>query len=159
MSLIKIKLIYNQIFLHLQTIYIYRSISVKSCQQSYHYFFNSIMRDESYINNYLYFSLVPKSQMTWCQEYAVNLKIKAHYLLFTLFVYLFGSLFTPFICLFIWILMSFDTLNSSPSGQNGRHFADDIFRCIFVNKKFFILIKISLKLVSKWPIDNNPALV
>ena len=29
----------------------------------------------------------------------------------------------------------------------------------FVNEKFWILIKISLKFVSKGPIDNNPALV
>ena len=47
----------------------------------------------------------------------------------------------------------------SPLGQNGRHFADDIFRCIFVNEKFCILIKISLKFVPKGPIDNNPVLV
>ena len=52
-----------------------------------------------------------------------------------------------------------NTLNSSPPGPNGRHFADDIFRCIFVNEKFCILIKISLKLLPKGPIDNNPALV
>ena len=38
-------------------------------------------------------------------------------------------------------------LNSSPLGQNGCHFADDIVRCIFVNVKFCILIKISLKFV------------
>ena len=38
-------------------------------------------------------------------------------------------------------------------------FADDIFRCNFVNEKFCILIKISLKFVPKGPIDNNPALV
>ena len=44
-------------------------------------------------------------------------------------------------------------------GQNGRHFADDISRCIFVNEKFCILIKISLKFVPKGPINNNPALV
>ena len=50
-------------------------------------------------------------------------------------------------------------LNSSPPDQNGRHFADDIFRFIFVNEKFCILIKISLKYVPKGPIDNNPALV
>ena len=37
--------------------------------------------------------------------------------------------------------------------------ADDIFRNIFVNEKFCILIKISLKFVPKGPIDNNPALV
>ena len=33
--------------------------------------------------------------------------------------------------------ISFDTLNidfnSSPPGQNGHYFADDIFSCIFVN--------------------------
>ena len=49
-------------------------------------------------------------------------------------------------------------LNSSPPGQNGRYFADDIFRCIFMNEKFCILIKISLKFVPMGPIDNNPAL-
>ena len=49
--------------------------------------------------------------------------------------------------------------NSSPPEQKGRHFTDNIFRCIPVNEKFFILIKISLKFVPKGPIDNNPALV
>ena len=49
--------------------------------------------------------------------------------------------------------------NSSPHGQNGRRFADDSFRCIFVNEKFCILIKISLKFLPKGPIDNKPALV
>ena len=46
-------------------------------------------------------------------------------------------------------------IKSSPHGQNGRHFTDDIFRCIFVNQNFCILIEISLK----GPIDNNLALV
>ena len=41
--------------------------------------------------------------------------------------------------------------NSSPPGQNGCHFADNIFRCIFINKKFCILIKISLSFVPKGP--------
>ena len=27
-------------------------------------------------------------------------------------------------------------INSSPPGQNGRHFAYDIFRCIVMNQKF-----------------------
>ena len=44
-------------------------------------------------------------------------------------------------------------------GQNGRHFPISIFKCIFVNEKFCILIKISMKFVRKGPIDNNPALV
>ena len=43
--------------------------------------------------------------------------------------------------------------------QNSRYFADDIFRCILVNEKLCILNKISLKLIPKGPIDNNPALV
>ena len=38
-------------------------------------------------------------------------------------------------------------------GQNGRHFADDIFRCIFVNEKFSIFIQILLKFFAKIPIN------
>ena len=44
-------------------------------------------------------------------------------------------------------------------GQNGRHFADDIFRYIFVNEKFCSLIKTSPKFVPQGPFENNPALV
>ena len=43
--------------------------------------------------------------------------------------------------------------------QNGTHFADDIFKWIFLNKNVWISIKISLKFVSKGPINNIPALV
>ena len=50
-------------------------------------------------------------------------------------------------------------INSSPPGQNGRHFPDDIFRCIFVNEKFCILIKITLTFLPKVGTDNNPAMV
>ena len=57
------------------------------------------------------------------------------------------------------ILFKVHHVNSSPPAQNGRRFADDIFRCIFLNEKFCILVKISLKLVPKGPIDNEPALV
>ena len=49
--------------------------------------------------------------------------------------------------------------SSSPPEQNVRHFTDDIFRRIFVNEKFDILIKNSLKFAPKGPINNNPALV
>ena len=48
--------------------------------------------------------------------------------------------------------------NASPSGQNGRHFTDDIFKCVFLNEKFCILIQISQKFVPKSPIDNKWAL-
>ena len=43
--------------------------------------------------------------------------------------------------------------------QNGRHFADDIFKRIFLNENVRISIKISLKFVPKGRIDNIPALV
>ena len=48
---------------------------------------------------------------------------------------------------------------SFPPGKNGRHFADGLFKCIFVDGKFRILIQSSVKFVPKGPIDNNPALV
>ena len=44
-------------------------------------------------------------------------------------------------------------------GQEGRHFADNIFRCIFIKEKFVILMKSSVKFVSKYSFDNNPAFV
>ena len=43
--------------------------------------------------------------------------------------------------------------------QNGRHFPDDIFQCIFLNENVWISIKISLTFVPKGPINNIPALV
>ena len=43
--------------------------------------------------------------------------------------------------------------------QNGRHFADDILKRIFLNENRRISIKISLKFIPKGPISNIPALV
>ena len=43
--------------------------------------------------------------------------------------------------------------------QNGRHFPDDLYKCIFLNENVWISIKISLKFIPKCPIDNIPALV
>ena len=53
-------------------------------------------------------------------------------------------------------------INLSPHGQIGRHFADDIFKRIFLNEKVWFLTKISLKLLciirykmlSFWPYDK-----
>ena len=50
-------------------------------------------------------------------------------------------------------------LNTLRPRQNGRHFADDIFNCIFLNENVWISIKISLKFVPKDPINNIPTLV
>ena len=43
--------------------------------------------------------------------------------------------------------------------QHGRHFPDDISRCIFLTENIWIAINISLSFVPKGPIDNIPALV
>ena len=50
-------------------------------------------------------------------------------------------------------------INSYPPEQNDVHFANDIFRYIFVNEKSCISIQISLKFVPKGQIDNKSALV
>ena len=51
------------------------------------------------------------------------------------------------------------TVNTLRLRKNGRHFADDIFKCIFLNENVWIPIEISLKSVPKDLINNFPALV
>ena len=43
--------------------------------------------------------------------------------------------------------------------QDGRHYPDDIFKCIFFNENVLISINFSLKFVPRCPINNIPALV
>ena len=50
-------------------------------------------------------------------------------------------------------------VNTLRPRQNGRRFADDTFKRIFLNENVRIPIKISLKFVPKGPINNIPALV
>ena len=50
-------------------------------------------------------------------------------------------------------------INTLRPRQNGRQFADDIFKCISLNENVWIPIKISLKCVPQGPINNIPALV
>ena len=50
-------------------------------------------------------------------------------------------------------------LNTLRLRQNGQHFADDTFKCFFLNENIRILVKISLKFVLKGPINNSPLLV
>ena len=50
-------------------------------------------------------------------------------------------------------------MNTLRPRQNGRHFADDIIKCIFLNGNVWISIKVSLKCVPKGPINKIPALV
>ena len=59
------------------------------------------------------------------------------------------------ICTSTWRLV----FNSLRPRQNGRHFPDDIFQCIFLNENVCISLKISLKFVPDVRINNIPALV
>ena len=52
-----------------------------------------------------------------------------------------------------------ELFNTLRPRQNGRHFADDILKCVSLNENAWIPIEISLKFVPKGPIDNIPALV
>ena len=51
------------------------------------------------------------------------------------------------------------TINTLRPRQNGRLFADDTFKCIFLNENIWISIKISLKFIPKGLINNIQALV
>ena len=59
----------------------------------------------------------------------------------------------------LWDIITHPCLNTLRPRQNGRRFADDTFKRIFLYENVRILIKISLKFVPKGPINNNPALV
>ena len=56
----------------------------------------------------------------------------------------------------IHLLTSINTLRPK---QNGRHFADDLFKCIFLNEDVWIPTKNSLTFVPEGPINNIPTLV
>ena len=57
------------------------------------------------------------------------------------------------------ILKQYYQINTLRPRQNGRHFADNIFKCIFLNENVQISIKISLNFVPRGQINNIPALV
>ena len=50
-------------------------------------------------------------------------------------------------------------INTLRPRQNGRQFADDTFKCIFMNENARISIETSFKLVPEGPINNIPTLV
>ena len=52
-----------------------------------------------------------------------------------------------------------DSVNSFPLDKIGRHLADDIFKCIFLNENDRTQIQLSMKYVPRSPINNEPALV
>ena len=50
-------------------------------------------------------------------------------------------------------------LNTLRPRQDGRYFADDVLKCIFLNENMWISLKIPLKFVPRGPINNILALV
>ena len=60
-----------------------------------------------------------------------------------------------------WLFMEFSlvTIDTLRLRQNGHHFADDIYKCTFLNENVWISLTISLKFVPKFLITNIPALV
>ena len=50
-------------------------------------------------------------------------------------------------------------VNTSRPRQNSRHFADNIFKCIFVNENCHHLTTISLRFVLKGYLNNGPAFI
>ena len=59
----------------------------------------------------------------------------------------------------LYISRWFGLINTLRPRQNGRHFADGTFKCIFFNENVLISLKIPLKFVPRGPINNIPALV
>ena len=106
-----------------------------------------------------------------CEEIGLFLHQPGHIVLPFYWLYVLHALAWKYICSASYLLeislhWSMDALlmcwqqnNTLRPGQNGRHFADDIFKCIFVNENVWIPIKISLKFVPEGPINNIAALV
>ena len=60
---------------------------------------------------------------------------------------------------FIYSCLILVWVNTLRPRQDGRHFPDDIFKCIFLNENVWISLKIWLKFVPKVPMNNIPAMV
>ena len=77
--------------------------------------------------------------LQWCHMSAIASQITSH--------------------LTVYSTVCWGWLNTLRPRLNGHHFADDIFKCIFLNENAWLPIKISLKFVPQGPINNIPALV
>ena len=62
-------------------------------------------------------------------------------------------------CSILVVELGPDDFNTLRLRQNGRHFEDNIFECIYFNENICISIKISLKFVPRGLIDNKVTLV
>ena len=64
-----------------------------------------------------------------------------------------------YIYIYVCVFVHCESFNTLRSRQDGGHFPDDVFKCIFLNENAWISIKISLRFVPKGPINNIPALI
>ena len=83
--------------------------------------------------------------LNWCRDKVVN--------------HSFVDRMYPVINTYYILLTSQRGFNTMRPRQNGCHFADNIFKYIFLNKNVLIPIEISLKFVPQGPINNIPSLV
>ena len=60
----------------------------------------------------------------------------------------------PNVYIMIFFISKLSPIDSSLPNKNCRHFVDCIFRCIFVNKTFCVLLIISMKSVPRSPMDS-----
>ena len=109
-----------------------RFVSVNCCEIS----FGQMMQDRSQGQSTLV------QVMAWCHE------APCHYL-----IQCWPSSMAPY------GVTNSQWVNTLRPRQNGRHFADDIFKWIFLNENVWLPIEISLKFVPQDPINNIPALV
>ena len=73
-----------------------------------------------------------------------------------------GDTFYPTLamqCMFVCAVLHSFNVNILRPSQNGRHFADDTFKRIFMNENVRLSINISLQFVPKGLIYNIPSLV
>ena len=93
--------------------------------------------------------LYPYCQVSPCNQSSINVHQNAFALL--KYIWNWVSEMSAILCA--------ESVNTLRLKQNGRHFPEDIFKCIFLNENVWISIKISLKFVPKVPINNIPVLV
>ena len=58
-----------------------------------------------------------------------------------------------------YFLLRLQCVNTLKPRRNRRHFADDIFKCVFLNENVLISVKLSLKFIPMGPVNNIPSLV
>ena len=103
----------------------------------------------------------------FCSDQFVRIEVRAKQNFHWIWIVI-GNLFVKWAPVCMWLslhCLSVDvhfvgsSLTHSGRDKMAATLADDIFKCIFFNENEWILLKISLKFVPKFRINNIPALV